>query len=58
MTAITTDSPVVRWEVWVQQEGQQQIRLILEPNTEIIDDVMQMVFGNIRDEYHAFTNVN
>jgi len=48
------DSSTAGRKAWVQQEGQQQISLTLKSHTEIIDEVKQMVFGNIRGRYGAF----
>jgi hypothetical protein len=54
MSATTTDLSTLPREVWIQKEGRSKMRLFIESDTKIIEDLKQLVFGDSRDEYYAF----
>lgn len=54
MSANASISSVAGNKVWVRIEGYENMRVTLEPHTEIIEDLKEMVLGKKRGNYKAF----
>ena len=54
MSANTSTSSGAGNKVWVKIEGHDFVRVTLEPHTEIIDDLKEIVLGKDRSKYQAF----
>ncbi|CAF5160024.1 unnamed protein product, partial [Rotaria sp. Silwood1] len=54
MSATTTDSSIHPREIWVKRERRNSMRLFIDPDTKIIEDIKLLVLGDSRKHYQAF----